>query len=182
MKSLILTILSILSLGLKAPQKETIFLGTVTTDTLNKHNIFGLWIEFRVDSETIARSLVQQDGTFKMTAKADKEFDIYYAGLGVGDTYLQTMKPTFKDTVLLNFKIPKNYKKLFGKAVCPKCHKLNQTIPIRYGEGSAIVFQHIDAKGDTILLPFNRKNYYTGTCITSDLDPKYYCKRDKIKF
>jgi len=182
MKTTIVTLLTLLTLGLTLPKKETIFLGMVTTDTVNKDNISGLWIEFRVDTLTIARGLVQRDGGFKITAKSDEEFDIYYAGLGIDYTYLQTLKPTIKDTVFLNFNIPKNYKKHFGKAVCPKCHKHDQTLPIRYGEGTAIVVQHVDAKGDTIRLPFDRKNYYAGTCITSDLDPEYFCKRDKIKF
>lgn len=181
-KILTLTILTIFTLGFITPKKETIFIGTVTTDYKNKENIFGLYIEFRIDSLVIARNIIQQDGTFKISTTADKEFDIYYCGIGVGDTYLQTFKPTSKDTVSITFKIPKNYKKKYGKAVCPKCNKKDQTIPIRYGWGSAIVIQHINSKGDTANTPYYKKNYYDGGCVTSYIDPKYFCERDKIKF
>ncbi len=177
-----LTILTILTLGFTTPKKETIFIGTVTTDTKNKDNVLGLSIEFRVDTLVIGKTIIQQDGTFKISATADKEFDIYYRGIGVGDTYIQTIKPTDKDTVLLIFKVPKEYKKHFGKTPCPKCNKHDQTVPIRYGDGSAIVVQHIDNNGDTTLTPYDKNNYYAGTCITSEIDPKYFCKRDKIKF
>jgi len=182
MNKLKLTILTIFTLSFITPKKETIFIGTITTDLNNKDNIFGLYIEFRIDTLVIARNIIQQDGTFKISATADKKFDIYYCGIGVGDTYLQTIKPTSKDTVSITFKIPKNYKKYFGKAVCPKCNKKAQTIPIRYGWGSAIVIQHINSKGDTTNTPDHKKNYYDGGCVTSQIHPKYYCKRDKIKF
>ena len=177
-----LTILTILTLGFTTPKKETIFIGTVTTDTKNKENVFGLYIEFKIDTVVIARNIIQQDGTFKLSATADKEFDIYYRGIGVGDTYVQTVKPTDKDTVSLTFKVPKDYKKHFGKTICPKCDKHDQIVPIRYGLGSAIVIQHVDSKSDTTYTPYDKKNYYDGGCVTSDIEPKYFCKRDKIKF
>lgn len=177
-----LTILTILTLGLTTPKKETIFTGTVTTDTKNKDNVFGLYIEFRIDTVVIAGTIIQKDGTFKILATADKEFDMYYRGVGVGDTYVQTIKPTDKDTVSLTFKVPKDYKKHLGKAICPKCHKHDQTLPIRYGLGSAKVIQHVDSKGDTTYTHYDKKNYYDGGCVTSDIDPKYFCKRDKVKF
>lgn len=177
-----LTILTILTLVFATPRKETIFIGTVTTDTKNKENVFGLYIEFKIDTVVIARNIIQQDGTFKLSATADKEFDIYYRGIGVGDTYVQTVKPTDKDTVSLTFKVPKDYKKHFGKTICPKCDKHDQIVPIRYGLGSAIVIQHVDSKSDTTYTPYDKKNYYDGGCVTSDIEPKYFCKRDKIKF
>lgn len=173
MKTLTLTVLTVLTLGFVTPKKETIFIGTVTPDIKNKDNIFGLYIEFRVDTLVIARNIIQQDGIFKISTTADKEFDIYYRGIGVGDTYVQTIKPTDKDTVSLTFKVPRDYKKYFGKTVCPKCNKHDQTVPIRYGDGSAILVDGV---------PYDKKNYYAGTCITSDLDPKFFCIRDKIKF
>lgn len=182
MKTLSLTILTIFTFSFATPKKETIFIGKVTTYTENKENIFGLYIEFRVDTLVIARNIIQQDGTFKISATADKDFDIYYRGIGVGDTYVQTIKPTDKDTVSLAFNVPKEYKKHFGKTICPKCNKHDQTVPIRYGLGSAIVIQHIDSKGDTIYTPYDKNNYYEGGCVTSNIGPKYFCKRDKIKF
>ena len=177
-----LTILIVLTFGFTTPKKETIFIGAITTDTKSKDNIFGLYIEFRIDSVVIARNIIQQDGTFKISATVDKEYDIYYRGIGIGDTYVQTIKPTDKDTVLLTINVPKVYKRHFGKAICPKCIKHDQTVQIRYGLGSAIVLQHVDINGDTTYTPYDKKNYYDGGCVISDFDPKYFCIRDKIKF
>lgn len=182
MTKVTLTILTILTLGFTTPKKETIFIGTVTTKTENKGNVLGLCIELRIDTVVIARNTIQQDGTFKLSAPADKEFDVYYHGPGVRDTYVQSVKPTDEDTISLTFKLPKDYKKHFGKAICPKCNKHDQTVPIRYGLGSARVNQQIDSKGDTTYTPYDKKNYFDGSCVTSDIDPKYFCKRDNIKF
>lgn len=169
-------------LGFVTPKKETVFFGTVTTNTENKENIPGLFIEFRIDTLVIAKNIIQQNGTFKLSATVDKEFDIYYYGIGVGDTYVQTIQPPDKDTVNLIIQIPGNYKKSWGRTVCPKCHRHDQTIPIRYGFRSAVVIQHVDIKGDTIYMPYDKKKFYDGGCVTSDIDPKYFCKRDKLKF
>jgi hypothetical protein len=173
MKTFTLTILTILTLSFATPKKKTIFIGTVTTDVKKKNNILGLYIEFRVDTLVIARDIIEQNGTFKISAATDKEFDVFYRGIGVGDTYVQTIKPTDKDTVLLTYKIPKDYKKYLGKTICPKCNKHDQTVPVSYGDGSAKLIDGV---------PYDNKNYYAGTCITSDLDPKFFCRRDKIKF
>ncbi len=182
MKTLLLTILTIWTLGFVVTKKETIFIGTIKTDPKNKDNILGLFIEFRVDTFVIARNIIEQNGTFKISATADKEFDIYYLGIGVADTYIQTIKPTDKDTVSLTFEIPKKYKKHFRKAVCPKCNKHDQTVPIHYGLGSAIVIQLVDSIDKKTYTPYDKKNYYDGGCLTSEIDPKYFCRRDKIKF
>jgi hypothetical protein len=114
--------------------------------------------------------------------KTDKAVDMYYRGIGVTDTYLQTIRPSIQDTVSFNFKLPKAYKKILGKAICPKCSKHDQTVPIRYGLGTAIVICRINRKGDTIQTPYDDKNYYDGGCVTSSIDPHYFCKRDQIKF
>lgn len=176
-----LTILTILILGFSTPKNETIFIGKVTTDTKNKDNVMGLYIEFRIDTLVIAKNIIQQNGTFKISATADKEFDIYYRGIGVGDTYVQTIKPTDKDTVSLTFKIPKDYKKHFGKAVCSKCNKHDQTIPIIYGLKTIVVYTK-DQPSYTTYDGFGKKEIYDGGCVTSDIAPKFFCKRDKIKF
>lgn len=182
MKMLTLIVLTILTLGFVTPKKETIYMGKVTTKVSDKDLLFGLYIEFRVDTLVLARSVVQQNGTFKISATNDKQIDIYYLGIGVGDTYVQTIKPTDKDTILLTLEIPKNHKKYFGITICPKCSKHDQTVPIRYGFGNSIEILHVDSNGDTTFTPYDKKNYYDGGCVTSGIAPKYFCKRDKIKF
>ena len=176
-----LIILTILTLGFATPKKETIFIGTVTTDVKNKDNVLGLYIEFRIDEGVIARSIIKQDGTFKISAMADKDFDIYYRSLGIGATYVQTIKPTDQDTVLLTLKLPKNYKKYFGKTICPKCNKHDQTIPIVYGLKTIVVYTK-DQPAYTTYDGHGKKEIYDGGCGTSDISPKFFCKRDEIKF
>ncbi|MES2380956.1 MAG: hypothetical protein V4538_07940 [Bacteroidota bacterium] len=179
-KILTLTILTFLCLGFATPKKETIFLGKVITD--NKNTVWGLSIEFMVDTLVIGQDIIDEDGTFSISANAETAFDIYYSDIATKATYMQTIKPTDKDTILLTFKIPKDYKKHFGKTICPKCNKHDQTISIIYGWNSAKVFRNIDSKGDTTVTPYNNKIYYGNSCMTSAIDAKYFCKRDKIKF
>jgi len=181
MKTLIIAILTILTFGFVTPKNETVFIGKVTTSNENKDNIIGLYIEFRIDTLVIARNCIQQDGTFKISATSDKEFDIYYRGIGVNDTYVQTIKPTDQDTVLLTFQIPKDYKKNLGKVVCPKCNKHDQTIPIIYGLKTIIVYEN-DPQPYTTYEGFGKEEIYDGGCSSSGFDAQWYCKRDKIKF
>lgn len=182
MKILILAILITLSSVFSLPIKETIFIGKVTTNKSNNNSVIGLCIEFRVDTIVIAKGFVEGNGIFKITSPVSNKIDIYYHGIGVQDTYVKTIRQTDKDTVLLNLTIPKKYKRYLGKAVCPKCNKANKTMPIVYGLGSAVLIKHIDSKGDTTEIPYDNKSYYAGSCVTSDIDPKYFCKRDMIKF
>jgi hypothetical protein len=182
MKIFILAILITLSSVFSLLIKETTFIGKVTTNKNNKNYVLGLCIEFRVDTIVIAKGFVEENGTFKITSPVSNKIDIYYHGIGVQDTYVKTIRPTDEDTVILNLTIPKEYKRYFGKAVCPKCNKANKTIPIVYGLGSAVLIKHSDNKGDTTQIPYDNKSYYAGSCVTSDIDPKFFCKRDMIKF
>ena len=181
MKTLILTILTALLLGFITPKKETIFIGTVTIDVKNKDKILG-FIEFKIDNLVIASNIIQEDRTFKISVTADKEMDIYFRSIGALDSYVQTIKPTENDTFLLSFKVPREYKKHFGEIVCPKCNKHDKTVPIVYGFHATILVRHVDSKGDTTYIPRDKKNYFDGGCNISDIGPKYYCERDKIKF
>jgi hypothetical protein len=181
MKTLILTILTALLLGFITPKKETIFIGTVNTDNKNNDKNLG-FIEFKIDTVLIAREIIQEDRTFKISVTADKEIDIYFRGISARDSYIQTIKPTEKDTIFLSIKVPRDYKKHFGKVVCPKCDKHNKVVPIVYGFIGTISVRHIDRKGDTTYIPRNKKKYFDGGCNISDIGPKYYCERDKIKF
>lgn len=98
-------------------------------------------------------------------------------------TYQKTIEPSSEDTILLNLEIPKDYKFLSGKAICPKCSKYDQTIPINYGLKEKIVYvRRINKKGDTKSTTDYKNEYYDGGCTTSDIAAKYHCKRDKIEF
>jgi hypothetical protein len=182
MKLLTLIILATLALGSKASKRETVFSGKISATSSMMPILFGLNIEFRVDTFVIARAMVQQDGSFTISAPSNTGFDMYYSGVGIRETYVQAIQPAIIDSVSLAFKLPKVYKKHFGKPVCPKCNKQNKTVSIRYGAENAVRVQNIDENGHIILKPYDDKYYYEGGCISSDLDPMYFCKRDKIKF
>jgi hypothetical protein len=182
MKKLTLIILTIFTLGFIIPKKNTIFIGTIVSDEQTKNDIAGLIIDFRIDTLVIAQSIVERDGAFKISASADKEFDVYYRGIGIGENYALTIKSTEKDTIKFTIEIPRKYNKKKGKIVCPKCSEQDQTIPIRYGLGTEIVYRQVDKKGDTTYISYDKNNYYEGGCVHSEISPKYFCKRDKLKF
>ncbi len=176
-----LILLAFLAIGLTTPKKKTVFIGTVSTESRYKDLLLGLQFEFRIDTIIIARNKILQGQSFKIEVISEKEMDVYYRGVGVIETFVGTIKPTDEDTILMNFKIPKNYKKHFGKAVCPKCNKHDLTIPIKYGL-KTIVVNTENKPTHKIYKSYGKKEVYDGGCATSDFNPKYYCKRDKIKF
>ena len=182
MKKLTLIILTIFTLGFIIPKKNTVFIGTIVSDEQIKNDLSGLIIDFRIDTLVIAQTVVEKDGAFKISLTANKEFDVYYRGIGIGENYASTIKPTEKDTLTFTFQIPRKYNKKYGKIVCPKCSKQDQTIPIRYGLGTEIVYRNVDKKGDTTYISYDKNTYYEGGCVHSEISPKYFCKRDKIKF
>lgn len=181
MKTLLLSLLTILTLGFQTPKKETIFIGKVTIDSDIKDNIYGLLIEFRVDTIAIARYTFQQEGNFKIAVNADKAFEIFYRGPGISDTYVQTIKPTDNDTVLLNIKIPRDYKKHLGKIICPKCSKHDKTIPIIYGLKAIAVYEK-NQPDYTTYIGSGKQEIFDGGCVTSEIDAQFFCKRDGIRF
>lgn len=183
MKTLLAILFSIVLISIVSfvsPTKETVVTGTITLNSNDSSYVNLLSIEFRIDSTVIAKTRIQKGGRYVAAIKTDKPVDMYCTGFGFTDTYIQTIRPSAEDTVSVNFKIPRAYKKFLWKAVCPKCSRHDQTINIVHGR--AIVFTHMNNKGEKVFVPYNRKHYYDGGCVTSDTDPKYFCKRDQIKF
>ncbi|MCL9806572.1 hypothetical protein NAT51_13635 [Flavobacterium amniphilum] len=177
----ILMLLSLLFLGFYKPEKRTVYTGTVTIDPKYKDEIAYLNIEFRDHKKAVAGNMLQQDCSFRITTKANKELDIYYTGMGIGDTYLQTVKPTDKDSVFLSFKIPKEYQKKAGKAICPKCNKQDKTITIAYGFKSIVIYAE-NQPPYTTYEGYGKEEVYDGGCNSSEISAKFFCKRDAIKF
>lgn len=56
--------------------------------------------------------------------------------------------------------------------LCPKCKKKDEVIEIYYGEPSE----------QAVALSDKGKIYIAGECITSECYPRWYCKRDSLKF
>ena len=183
MKIFFLIMFSILTFAISAQTDQTIYIGQITVDSpQSKNDLLGVLIEFRLDTVVIASDVVKQDGKFRISAATTKPFDIYYRGIGVGETFVQTIQTSGKDTIFLNWNLPKVYKKRLGKALCPKCNTYRETIPILYGMNSAILIQTRDSNGKKIFSQYDEKNYYDGNCVTTSLDPQFFCKRNLIKF
>lgn len=51
---------------------------------------------------------------------------------------------------------------------CPKCNKNDKSIPIIYGL--------------VLIKRLKSKKYHLGGCLTTDCDPIWYCKRDKVEY
>ena len=180
MTKTVLLILTILTFGFRTPKKETIFI--ITVDTENKNDTRGFFFEFRIGNSVIAKGDTQKGGKFQVAVTTDKEFDIYCRHMAGEDFYVQTIKPTDKDRVKLDFIFPAIYRNLANEVICPKCNKHDQTIPILYrGQGREELFELIDSSGSKTFVPYDSKNYYAG-CRFSSYNPEYFCKRDKIKF
>lgn len=168
-----------LSFEFASAQNTTVFIGKVYTDRKNKAAISnGGLIEFKTDTLVTAKEFVRE-GCFLISATTDRALDIFYLETGAPDMYIQTVQPTIKDTVSLNFTISRRYKKRMGRAVCPKCNRHDQTIPIHYGMKTITVYNNPPPY--TTYDGFGRKEIYDGGC-NSHSSPKYRCKRDKINF
>ncbi|MCC6723346.1 MAG: hypothetical protein IT258_02460 [Saprospiraceae bacterium] len=63
------------------------------------------------------------------------------------------------------------YRNKKGK-VCPICHKEDEVIPVVYG---LLVFDPEAPEKD-------EEEFYSGGCMVTGCDPKWYCKRDKKEF
>lgn len=177
----ILVILAALCFSFTEHKEITVYVGQIAIDSKDWDNESQLFIEFRIDTQLIARDALHPNGTFAISASKNIEFDIYCSGIGVRDVYLQTVKPTNENKVLLNIKIPKDYVMHKKKAVCPKCSEYDQTIPIIYGLQTIVVFTK-NPPPYTTYDGYGRKEVYDGGCVTSEISPRYYCKRDKLKF
>jgi hypothetical protein len=107
-----------------------------------------------------------------------EEYDIFLSMIGVDENYLTTIKK--ESCQQTDFVFPKKYDVKFGFARCPKCQKRDKVYKLVYGN-EQLVTVNIHKK-DTTYSPMVGREYYMGTCVTSDFNPEWHCERDKIKF
>ncbi|NVO12282.1 MAG: hypothetical protein HXX16_20160 [Bacteroidales bacterium] len=182
MKTTFILTLAIALLGFSLSNRDKIIIGRINLDPTLTAYLDLLIIELKDSTLVVGRTNVNQDGTFCLRVNSNRPLDLFYYGLGINETYMQTLFPSNADSIIISLKIPKEYNKKGRKVVCPKCMKNDNTIPITYGLHATVIVQHISPKGDTTYTPYSKKEYYEGGCVTSEIDPKYFCKRDKIKF
>jgi len=143
--------------------------------------IEGLTIFAKVGNQACDKAIVGKKGKFSLTVEKinGDRLDIFCYGIGVdtvllfSTTNIRNLEP--KMELYFPMKLKKN---IFGKVICPICHKTDKVFPIIYGDGQ-IVQQKIK-NGDTTYTNIVNKKYYAGTCINQVA--RYYCDRDKIKF
>lgn len=181
MMKTILIILAALCLSFTEHKERTVYVGHIDIGADEWSRGANLTIEFIANQRVIARDTLQNGMTFIMSASTNTDFDIYYHGIGAGLTFLQAVKSNDKDTVVFNFKIPRKYKKHAGKVECPKCNKHDKTIRIVYGLRSIVIYKK-NPPSYTTYEGCGREEVYEGGCVTSEISPQYYCKRDKLKF
>ena len=107
-------------------------------------------------------------GNFKLDSISLGHHRIRIGMIAYGDT---TVTVNVKGNVNVKVTLPPpcKYDSRTNDRRCPKCHKVNKSIPIYYG---LIVV----AKGQKL------KEHYDGGCDVSYCMPNWYCKRDKLKF
>jgi hypothetical protein len=106
------------------------------------------------------------------------DYDLFLTTIGVKGTYLTTINS--KTNGLTEISLPKAYKTRLGKAICPKCSKINKVSKIIYYDAPIAIMKI--AKGDTIYSPNYKNRLYRSSEVPGKLDPKWYCKRDDIYF
>lgn len=171
----------------------TIFLLSDTDVTKIKLNYFRtednqVWnngideLTVKKDGRVIEKILTDKNGlgTLKKdTVKKYKSVDIFLTTVGVEELYLTTINNSTIDRWEIN--IPRAYRMKLGRAVCPKCHKVDKVYRAIYGDEQVLMLK-INNKGDTTYSNIVGRNYYVGTCLTNHLNPLWHCERDKIEF
>ncbi len=121
-------------------------------------------------------ALSDDDGNFLFDKIPVGIYSIKVTYIGYADTTLAEFKLMADSVVSINLNLPPpcKYDASINNKTCPKCHKKNKVIPIRYG-------MLISINGDDPLKN-EGKTFKLGGCNISYCDPHWYCKRDKIKF
>ena len=120
------------------------------------------------------------DGFFlidKSLIEITKNTDLFLSGLGISEQYyLTTINKESADTITIE--LPIKYKKRFGYAICPKCHKADKVCTLVYSDPPFLVMKI--QNGDTTYSPILKRKYSMMTDVTSSLDPRWYCIRDNL--
>ncbi len=150
---------------------------------INKsHCDFGFeQITIKNKKEIVSRIMSDKDGIVKIPPgllRDSVDYDLFLTTIGVNGTYLATINS--KTTGLIEITLPKTYEMRFGKAICPKCKKINKVYKAVYTDPPIVTRKIFN--GDTIYSPIVNGKYYMNTDVTNDLDPRWYCERDDILF
>ena len=107
------------------------------------------------------------NGNFIIDSIPDGTYDLKIFSIGYGDTLVKSIQ-VFKDSVtLLVINFPPPCPKNVTNKVCPLCKSDDKLIPIRYG----------------VLIPTDfKEEVYQVQWDGKPCDPRWFCKRDELKF
>lgn len=139
-------------------------------------------LTLKVRGKQILKVLTDKEGTAKI--KKDlltkyREIDVFLTTVGVEELYLTTIDNHTIDKHIIN--IPRYYTMRYKRAVCPKCKKVDKVYKAIYGDNQVLKMT-VSEKGDTTYSNILGRKYYMGTCVTNEMNPKWYCDRDEIQF
>jgi hypothetical protein len=165
------------------PEKRVVIIGQINTTCSN--GVIYSNIQFCINDSIITSTYVDENLQFKLSLNIDDTMDVFYFSTGVDKRYVTSIVPSSytTDTIHLQLEFPTvKYKKHLGKIVCPKCGQTDKVLKICYGLHANKIFKIIDNNKDPAYLHYDKKFFYSGTCISGDLNAKYYCIRDNIQF
>jgi hypothetical protein len=150
---------------------------------INKnHNDFGFeQITIKNRKEIVSRIRADKDGIVKISPdliRDSVDYDLFLTSIGVNGTYLTTINS--KTIGIIEIILPKTYDMRLGKAICPKCKKINKVYKAVYTDPPIVTIKIVN--GDTIYSHIVNGKYYMDTDVTNDLDPRWYCERDDIMY
>jgi hypothetical protein len=185
MKTSLLLLSGAVVLCASIPEQPTVVKGVFRNrPSVNKsqqNDWLWLQVKLKVGRTVIAKSMVQPDGRYTISNLSKAKADLVYGGIGLSDdVYLATILPHQPDTVRLTIELPVSTPQKHKLVACPKCRRKDKVLPIDGRAG--VVVRTVHARGDTSLLPYDKKHYYPDSDTWSWLDPNWYCVRDTIKF
>lgn len=117
------------------------------------------------------RTSTDTNGRFKIVNLEVGEYEIKVSMIGYGKPKVRAVQIYQDSTIFIQINFAECEYEVFGRPSCPICNKIDEAIPILYGEPTK-----------RSLKKAMKGKLYLGGCIISHCDPHWYCKRDKIKF
>jgi hypothetical protein len=173
----------LLATSFKEPTNELHISGKVYSDKKDLNGqLVGLHLLVIADNKLVAQTFTIEGGHYELTFTPtnQKSFDFFIASIGIDTSLLKSFEAFQSNVMTCDFKFPPSYRKHLGQIICPKCRRTDKVYPIIYGWGQ--ISERKIVNGDTIYSNIVDKKYYAGTCVSSNLSPKYFCNRDKVKF
>ncbi len=159
------------------------FSGSISsTNKKIEEQIIGLHFFVKANKKVIAQTIIDSTRNYAISFLPDKEiiFDFFITGFGIDTILLKSYKTFPGEIITWNIELPIKYKKIAGKAVCPKCSKTDLTCPIIYNNPPLV--KPVVKNKDTLVRCIVNNKYYADSDVHSLISANWYCSRDNIKY